>query len=122
MNKPKKIEFLDPRKFLSHRRNYKAIAINVFGEESTRTIHIYPQNGHDHPGPIEIQIPFEAITAFILEINKYNPEPLVIDTSNCEHLADVANTKCNNCGQKGFCNPISFLKVKCEFCESEQEI
>lgn len=63
-----------------------------------------------------IDLPIDSITEFIKELNQYNPEPLILDTSEIRFLDYLHNLKCPYCSKKGFYKVTSHSKVVCEFC------
>jgi len=90
-----------------------------------RLVELTPINSKNDSTRCFVQIPLESITEFILALNKFNPDPVRIDTSEKEFLDEVKSIQmitCPACGKKGFYEVINHREVKCELCNAEFEI
>jgi len=121
-NNTKLIKFKAESRYNGKGQWCKMIGLNIYASEFLDHISIFPQNSRNTPGSAEMEIPKNAISEIIRELNKYNPEPLLLDETMIEFTGKIHQTQCNNCGKRGFIEPLGFRRVKCEFCHSEHDI
>jgi hypothetical protein len=120
----KNLFFSKPRRYRGRNGSAQAIGLCVHFNDHTDTVSFMPINSKNLIGSCDIEIPTDSITELLQELNKWNPEPVRIDTSDRDFLKQLHAMVCNNCAKRGFNEPCQTEPglSKCEFCGNIQKI